>query len=216
MKKCMVGLTLMLGLGITTSLLAQYEMPERNDTIAMYPKTPFDSVATKKALEKGTCTIKGVAFTRPASSLGFKAGKKILANKITVFLRPLTPYFEEYLVLQKKENPKKLRFAYVSNECFEMKLTCITNSVGEFVFPELKPGKYYIYGTLPWYQTGVTSEKTGYVSDAYGGADVYTKRNYRNNYEAKLHAIVELKKEGEVYKLKLKDNGIKWNGDVPL
>lgn len=197
--------------GLAAATFAQYKTPERNDTVYMFPKTPFDEAATKSALEKGTCTIKGVAFTRPPTSFGFKAGKKILANKITIYLRPMTPYWEEYLELLNQEDPKKLRFAYVSAECYDLKLTCVTNSSGEFVFPNLKPGRYYIYGTLPWSETGVTSEKTGYVDDPYGGADIYTKRQYRNEYEDHLHTVVEIKNEGEVVDIKLKDNSFMWN-----
>ena len=195
---------------IASTVFAQYKTAERNDTVYLFPKTPFDLAATKQALEKGTCTIKGVAFTKPQTSFGFKAGKKILGDKITIYLFPLTPYFEEHLAQKKQKNPRKLKFAFVFPECASLKLTSITNSSGEFAFPDMKPGRYYIEGLLPWSETGVTSEKTGYIDDAYGGADVYTKRQYRNDYEDYIHTVVELKKEGEVVNIKLRDNSVKW------
>ncbi|ANH82049.1 hypothetical protein A8C56_14680 [Niabella ginsenosidivorans] len=196
-------------IGLATTTFAQYKTAERNDTVYLLPKTPFDAAATKRALEKGTCTIKGVAFARPIVN-GIRMGKKILANKITVYLFPLTPYFEEHLAQKKQQNPRKLKFAFVSPECVQLKLTSITNSSGEFIFPDMKPGRYYIEGLLPWSETGVTSEKTGYIDDPYGGADVYTKRQYRNDYEDYIHAIVEIKKEGETVNIKLRDNSVKW------
>lgn len=184
---------------------AQYVQPERNDTVYMYPTTPFDSVATRNALAEGTATIKGVAFTRPTNQgFGLKTGKKILANKIVVTLYPLTPYFEEYLSLRKKVNYKKLKFAYISNACYRLRLTAITNSSGEFTFPKMKPGKYYICGELPWYESGTYNKYSGTGYDNYGSINYYTPTAYRNDHTEYLEKLVEVKQDGETVNVKLK------------
>lgn len=183
----------------------QYRQAERDDTIRMKPTVPFDSVATKAALVEGTGTIKGVAFTRAKSQqLGFKAGKRILANKILVTLYPLTPYFEAYLDLRKKVNPKKLKFAYIDPGCYRLRLTSVTNSSGEFTFPKMKPGKYYICGELPWFQTGTYNKYSGTANTGYGQVNYYTPTSYRNDHTDYLEKIVEITQEGQILEVKLK------------
>ncbi|MBZ4187867.1 carboxypeptidase-like regulatory domain-containing protein [Niabella beijingensis] len=185
---------------------AQYVQPERDDTIRMYPKAVFDTSSAKTALALGKATIKGVAFTRPTDQgFGIKTGKKIYANKITITLFPVTPYLTEYLALKKKENYKKLKFAYVTPAFFHYRLTAVTNSAGEFTFPQMKPGRYYLTGSLPWYQTGTYNKYTGSGYGSYGGrVDYYENRPYRNDYSEPLEKFVEIKSDGEVLEVRLK------------
>lgn len=191
---------------LSTSTKAQYVQPERDDTIRLKPKTPFDTLAAKRALARGTGTIKGVAYTRAIDhGLGLKTGKKIYANRITITLFPVTPYLTEYLNLRKQENPKKLKFAYVSPAFTRYRLTAVTNSVGEFTFPEMLPGKYFLMGDLPWYETGTYNKYTGSGYGSYGGqVDYYQRSNYRNDYNESLEKFVEIKSDGQVVEVKLK------------
>ncbi|MEO8254077.1 MAG: carboxypeptidase-like regulatory domain-containing protein [Flavobacterium sp.] len=185
---------------------AQYVQPERNDTIYLMPKSPFDSTTAKKALAKGKGTIKGVAFIRPNNNIGFniKTGKKVLANKIKVTLFPMTPYFQEFLSLKKKENRKKLKFAFLSNEAVKYRLEAITNSSGEFSFPEMKPGRYYLEAILNWTESGTYQKYTGSGYNNYGGrADYYANQNYTNSNSDLITKIVEIKADGEVINVKL-------------
>lgn len=195
----------------TTSVNAQYVQPERDDTIRLFAKTPFDSVAARSALAKGKSTIKGVAFTRPAGYLGenigfgVRAGKKILANKITIILFPLTPYLTDYLNVKKKENPKKLKFAYIDPVVWRYRLTAITNSDGEFTFPEMKPGKYYLEAILPWNEKrSFDAYKGSSYNDYDGDTDHYQRVYYNQSYYDKLTKFVEVKSDGEVVDVKLK------------
>lgn len=185
----------------------QYVQPERNDTIYLTPKTAFDATVAKEALAKGKSTIKGVAFIRPNNNIGFniKTGKKVLADRIKVSLYPITPYFDEFLDLKKKEKPRKLKYAFLSKEAIGYRLEAITNSSGEFTFPEMKPGKYYIEGVLNWTQSGTYQQYTGSGYNSYGGrTNYYTNQDYVNHNSELLTKIVEVKKDGEIIEIKLK------------
>jgi len=189
-------------------LHAQYVQPERNDTVYIFPKSLFDSSAAHDALRKGTATIKGEAFTKQKNAYGFSVpmGGHIKANKITVYLFPVTPYLLEYVDLKKsKENLKKLRFVYLSNEAYYYHLEAVTNSTGDFTFPEMKPGKYYLEAILPWAQSGTYNQYSGSGYDNYGGnINYYTPKSYTNYHYDKLAKFIEIKNDGEVLEVKLK------------
>jgi hypothetical protein len=185
---------------------SQYVQPERDDTVRLYAKTPFDTTEAKTALALGKGTIKGVAAIKPrdVSVLDRWHEKKIYANKITIMLFPVTPYLLEYLELRKKENPKKLKFAYIDPNCLRYRLEAVTNSTGEFTFPNMKPGKYYLEAILPWQRSGSYNKYTGYADDGYGRTNYYTPQYYVNNYNTLITKFVEVEKEGETVEIKLK------------
>ncbi|KAA2239551.1 hypothetical protein F0L74_25465 [Chitinophaga agrisoli] len=187
---------------------AQYVEKERDDTVRIYCQTRFDTLEAKKALARGTGAIKGVAFTRPVTgTYGFKSPlvKRMFANKMKVFLFPLTPYMEEYISLKKKkEKPKKLRYVYMDPNAWRFRLEAITNSDGEFTFPDMKPGKYYVKGILNWTTTGYYNEYTGSGYDGYGQINYFERKYYDVNHADLLEEYVEVKEEGEVVKIKLK------------
>lgn len=192
---------------LSTPTKAQYVEKERDDTIRLFAKTPFDTLAARKALALGKGTIKGVAFTKPKTNLGYKAplAKKIYANKIKIILFPVTPYLEEYLDLKKKENPKKLKYAYISPDAWRFRLEAITNSDGEFTFPDMKPGKYYLQAVLNWSSGAYYDRYTGSGYNNYGGGTDYYQREYYNIGHADLlEKYVEVEKDGEVVHVKLK------------
>lgn len=184
----------------------QYVQPERDDTIRLTPKITFDIALARNALSKGTSTIKGVAFTRPRDDRGRKLpfGDKIYANRERIYLYPVTPYLLEYLELRKKEDARKLRFVYTDQNFSKYLFTSITNSDGEFSFPGLKPGKYYIESYLGWNQQGTYDEKVGYVSGSNSSADVYQTKRYSRLYEDLIYKFVEVTAGGEVIDIKLK------------
>ncbi|RFM26982.1 carboxypeptidase-like regulatory domain-containing protein [Deminuibacter soli] len=183
---------------------AQYVQPERDDTIRIYAKTPFDTLAARAALAEGNGTIKGVAFTRAKNNKMAITGQKLYANKMTVILFPVTPYLEEYLDLKKKENPKKLKYVYIDPNAWRFRLTAVTNSTGEFTFPKMKPGKYYLEGILNWNTSGYYNQYTG-SGYGYGGTtDYYERKYYTVEHADKLYKYVEVTKDGEVVEVKLK------------
>ncbi|MET4080321.1 hypothetical protein ABIB40_000261 [Pedobacter sp. UYP30] len=183
----------------------RYVQPERNDTTYLMPKRPFDVNLAKSELGKGTATIKGVAFIRPKNHMSFNLpGKKLYANKILIKLFPVNSYFNEFLDLKKKENPKKLKFAFMSPKAFKYRLEAVTNSSGEFTFPNMKPGKYYIEGIINWTRSGTYQQYTGSGYDNYGDrADYYQNQNYTNYNQDLIKEIVEVNEAGEVVHVKL-------------
>lgn len=144
----------------------------------MLPKTTFNEAQAKAQMAPGNAMIKGVAYIE---------GRALLTNKKfeqTLYIRrgqiislyPVTDYLLEYLEL-KKRNKEDKRIAVITPlaNAYRIDYQVITET-GDFVFINLKPGKYYITG-LVHYATGV------------GGVEV--------------SEIVELKNEGEVLQLKL-------------
>ena len=184
---------------------AQYVEKERDDTIRLYATTPFDSVSAGQALAKGGASIKGVAFTKPKTQFGYKAplAKRIYANRIKVLLFPVTPYLLEYLDVKKKENPRKLKFAYIDPVAWRYRYEAITNSTGEFTFPFLKPGKYYLEAILPWNSSGYYDQYTGSGYSDYGTTNYYQRQYYNIGHYDKLYDFVEIKEGEEIVKIKL-------------
>lgn len=191
------------------SMQAQYKMEEKgkNKEERIFPKQKFDSIEAKKAIAYGTTTINGVAFTKPRNNLGFKAplADRIYANHIMVELFPLTPYFEEWYNLKKKEeNIKRKKYVFMDTEAYRYRLTCETNSKGEFVFPKMKPGKYVIMGTLPYNTSGSYDKYSGSGYNNYGGrTDYYDRQYYTITHSDFLIQIIEVKEGDKEIKVKL-------------
>jgi len=213
--------TLLIGafLHLSFFINAQYVEPEKSvkeaqlkkqTEIITQPQTKFDSVIAKNMLAIGNGKITGVAFTRARSdaNFGLKSGKKIYANKIKAILFPVTPYFNDYYVLWKdktKHNPKKNRFVYMEPAAYRYRIEAISNSSGEFTFPNMKPGKYYLYGTLDYTTTFSGNEYTGSAYNGYGGrTDYYKPYEYYKNSSEFLELFVEVKSDGEEVKVKLR------------
>lgn len=199
-------LVVMLAISAASPSFAQYKEPEKKDKVDIfYPKVTFDSLQAKKMLAKGTSTIKGVAFTKAKNNMGFKSGARIYANQIKVVLLPVTPYFEDWYELRKdKENLRKRRYVYLSNDAYKYRLEAITNSDGEFTFPEMKPGKYFLQGFLGWTYKGYYNEYTGTGYNSYGGqTNYYQQKGYSVDHEDRIEEFVELKENGEIVKVKL-------------
>ena len=156
-------------------------------------------------LSKGTAVIKGVAFTRQKHPLGYSVplSPRILANNMKVVLLPVTSYFEEWYRLRKdKENVRKRRFVYLSKDAY--RLEAVTNSDGEFTFPDMKPGRYFLQGMLDYTLRGSYNAYTGTGYNNYGGqTDYYQKKEYSKNIQDRIEEFVEIKENGEILKVKL-------------
>ena len=194
-------LVLLLAFLSVSNSFAQYKEPEKKEKVDIYyPKGIFDSLQAKKMLARGTATIKGVAFTN-ANTLT----KRIYANQIKVVLLPVTSYFEEWYQLRKdKENLRKRRYVYLSADSYKYRLEAITNSDGEFTFPEMKPGKYFLQAFLGWTYNGSYNEYTGSGYNSYGGqTNYYQPKNYSVDHTDRIEEFVELKENGQIVKVKL-------------
>ena len=202
-------LSLVIIITTATSLHAQYKEPEEKDKVDIsYPQAAFDSLLAKKMLAKGTATIKGVAFTKQKNNMGFKPllGPRIYANQIKIVLLPVTPYFEAWYKLRdEKENFKKRRYVYLSNDAYKYRLEAITNSNGKFTFPDMKPGRYFLQGFLGYTTTGSYNEYSGsgYTNDGTT-TNYYQNKQYAISHEDRIEEFVEVKADGEIVNIKLK------------
>jgi hypothetical protein len=112
----------------------------------MQPKVEFDIKQATELLNTGTAEIRGTAYYEGKAPItGIKIGDKWYARAgSVVFLYPLTAYVEEYLELKKKNKQGK-RIATVSPLANSYRIEAkVYNDKGEFVFPGLKAGKYYL------------------------------------------------------------------------
>lgn len=213
MKKIFI---ILLFLNTYLSISAQYVEPEKADKeaakrkaseVITMPTIKFDSLLAKNMLAFGKGKIIGEAFTRQKNNYGMKILAKVPAHKVKIRLYPVTPYFKEYYELWKdksKHNPKKNRFVYMDNNAYRYRLEAITNSNGEFTFPDMKPGKYYMWAMMDYSLDYNYNKYTGSGYDKSGRIDYYTPSSYSKDFNEFLETFVEVKNDGEVVKVKLK------------
>jgi hypothetical protein len=111
----------------------------------MQPQVEFNIKQATELLNTGNAEIRGSAYYEGKAPIGLKIGDTWYAKTGTVvFLYPLTSYIEEYLELKKKNKQGK-RIATISPlaNCYRIEAK-VYNDKGEFVFPGLKAGKYYL------------------------------------------------------------------------
>lgn len=194
-----------------------YVEPEvqKSTTKVLYPRASYDLNKLKSQLEKGSSTIKGEMFARkrngdPSNPFGNNKliGGKAKAANVQVFLVPFNAYVADYIRLKHNaEKPKRKRFVQMHDEVFKYRLEGITNRDGNFTFPNLKPGKYYIFGQVT---TSQTARKRYYsngnvATNAYGqviaeGYSSYVDYSSTSDY---VDEVVEIKQNGEVVHIKL-------------
>ena len=166
-------------------------------------------------MQKDNATIKGVMHARPRSTRnGAKAAIAITgpirAENQKIHLIPLTDYVKDYIRLKhNEEKPKKEIFAELHPEVFDLRYEAETNSNGEFTFPNMKPGKYYLFGKVKT----ATITKNKYVNngtvakDNYGqviatGYDYYKTYNPIYDYADN---IIEITNDGSTINVVVSD-----------
>lgn len=144
------------------------------------PQTPFDFKLAADMINGGNSQIKGKAFFETKAGL---LRREIEPNTYAkpgnvVSLYPITPYFQEFLELRKKDKKDK-QMAGISREAHSFRvLTKVVSEKGDFMFVGLKPGKYFL-------------ECFVYFLSGIGGYEV--------------NGIVEIKTDGEVVNVELKE-----------
>lgn len=176
-------------------------------------KKKFDVEDAKSKLALGTATIKGVAVAREYSNASTSAeifGVKHYAPAGTVvILFPMTDYFKDYLKLRKKYKMSLNYIPVLSQEAFSYRLEAVVGANGEFVFEQMKPGKYYLETQFDYTgeaigkrQIGTTDYYNGY-GHYKGSSPIYQSFKYNYNGTTVERAFVEIKKDGEVKTVKL-------------
>jgi hypothetical protein len=160
-------------------LFCAYAANAQKQIEVVLPKTEFDFKLATDMLNTGKSKISGVAFYEERAGLiQRKIGDPVYARVgEVVSLYPITPYFAEFLELQKKDKKGK-RMAAISREVNSFRiLTKVYSLKGEFIFTGLAPGKYYL-------------ETTVYFPNGVGGPEV--------------SGVVEIKTDGETASIILK------------
>lgn len=155
------------------------------------PQTPFDFKLATDMINDGSSQINGKAFFETRAGLIRREiePKTYAKPGNVVSLYPITPYFQEFLELRKKDKKDK-QMAAISREANSFRvLTKVLTDKGDFLFVGLKPGKYYL-------------ECFVYFLSGIGGYEV--------------NGIVEIKTDGEVVNVELKDKYEPKNPNVTL
>lgn len=183
------------------------EAVEKNKETIIRSDVQFDVSQLEKQLQKGTTTIKGKMYARSRrSTLDAMYGMKMLGGKTEainsmIYLVPYNDYIKDYIELKNSsEKPNKKIFVKMHDEVYNMRLEGITNNKGDFTFPNLKPGKYYLFGEV---RTASAVKKKYYsngnvATNAYGQV-VAEGYSYYNENVSKLDYvdnIVEVTKDG--------------------
>lgn len=186
-----------------------YVQPEKaKEKPELISSVPYNVKEIKEQMKSGKSTIKGVMHAKPRNST---SGKKVigsitgptLAKNKPVYLIPYSDYVKDYIRLKhKSEKPKKGIYAQLHQEVFDLRYEALTNSKGEFTFPNLKPGIYYIFGEV---NTATLTKNNYYkngtvATNAYGqvvatGYDSY--KTYKSFIDY-VDNIVEIKEDGTV------------------
>ena len=167
------------------------------------PRSELDVSAAQAALEPGSATIMGKACTtNDAGGLRFR---DYLRNE-TIFLYPLTPYLKEALSLY--EHAGKNEHVVVSPLIQTMRREVLSNNDGEFIFKNLKPGKYMVFaehasagrGTYDQYE-GSDTQQTGV--NEMTTTSYYSKQEFFANWDDILRDKVTISRPDEVIKISL-------------
>jgi hypothetical protein len=212
MKKIISSLLVIVFLLIHPLFLSAQEikspnpLEEKNSINIIYPEIEFDTIEAKKALENGSATIKGVLFTKEKTRLGFKPlfGVKIFGANLNVTLFPVTTYFENWYQLRRKKENKRTKI-HMSKEAFSKKIVVTTDDYGNFIFKNMKPGKYFLQAFMNTDYNYYNTINVGAETNSSGGTTFYNEKQYFTiSQDERIEKFVEIKENEVNITLKLK------------
>lgn len=172
------------------------------------PQARFDRKAAEQALEKGAATIKGAVCVYRKTGKGlFGPTAKFTSDQIRVSLFPITPYFEEFQRL--RERDEKGTVVFMSEEAYGIRIDAATDKNGNFVFINIKPGKYFLHAIFAFDQIKTRQVYVGSGTDGVSTVDFYAAENYRVDATSRLERPIEVRKDGETVRTDLKKG---WGG----
>ena len=175
-----------------------------NTMKAIYPQSVFDVQLARDALGRGLSSIVGEAKS-------YVDGRIFQAAGVRVVLFPVTPYLEEWYALRKKKEDKSTN-VFMCDDANKCSVTAVADNQGRFVFEGLKPGHYFIQVIHNFTQLKTGRNYTGSNNSMEGSTMVTT--NYYQDYDytiarsARLEKFIEIKTDGEVKKITVKNGGI--------
>ncbi|MVT08273.1 DUF3108 domain-containing protein [Chitinophaga tropicalis] len=179
--------------------------------------TRFDKAQTLKMVTSGNSIILGQAFARDNQNTGVlrkmavaNINKKQYARAGTsVVLIPYTPFFKEWIKLN-KESRKKGKSIPLPEEAAEcIKVATVYDDDGHFEFTSLMPGEYLLYTEFGYTHKASRTEITGYT-DTYingifqGTSPNTTTYNYNTTESAAIQKTITIKADGEKAEVKLR------------
>lgn len=184
--------------------------------------TLFNKDETLKLVSKGNSLIKGEIFAKdnqaPIKGIAIvNINKKQYPPKGSeVMLIPYTDYFKNWLNENKKrakENKPSIDLVNGASDCIVKTKT--TDDNGAFEFKNLMIGKYYLITEFDYIRTKSTTRVEGYTSTYLNGmyigsTPIEKVYHYNLNDRAFAFKVVEISKENETKKIKLRDTDSLW------
>jgi len=86
---------------------------------------------------------------------------------------------------------------------FETRMGATANSMGEFQFSQMKPGRYFVTTQISSVLGGSRDVYAGSVQGAYGSANVYRAESYTFGAEKEMSEYIDVRNDGDVVKVTL-------------
>ena len=158
------------------------------------PTAAFNKEEAYKMLEEGTNSIQGRISLKKRGWVNYPDFKD------KVLLYPVTPHLLEFIELKKKYNSKTKQAAMTKEAAMARIETKTIDSKGNFVFENVKPGKYYIVSWVTWEKVRGYQVQSGPVVANYnmlgiqmGGGYVPTETRYdATAYEREIGDFIEV------------------------
>ena len=160
------------------------------------PKTTFDKNLAKFALESGNSILSGQISYRDAAKKN-QQPQRILLYPVNNFLNECHAFRLQNIGFQSKEI-----YAY-EPEAEEFKLLAESDKSGYFTFKNLKIGKYYLEAIFTYTKDISKDVYVGNSTNLSGTTNYYERKNISKDYSVRLEEFIEIKKEGEIKKIKL-------------
>lgn len=186
--------------GIILLLAFSFTARAQSKVEYILPTAAFDKLATYKMLDEGTNSIQGRISLKKRGFVNYPGFED------KVLLYPVTPHLLEYIELKTKYNSKRKQAGMTKEAAMARIETKTTDSKGNFVFRNIKPGKYYIVTWVVWEKVRGSQVQSGPVVANYnmlgqqmGGGYVPTETRYdATAHEMEIGEFVEVTGEGKV------------------
>lgn len=177
-----------------------FTISAQTKTEFILPTATFNKVKTYTMLEEGTNSIQGRVSLKKRGWVNYPDFQD------KVLLYPVTPHLLEFIELKKKYNSKKKQAAMTKEAAMARIETKTIDSKGNFVFNNLKPGKYYIVTWVIWekvrgyqVQSGSVVANYNMLGQQMGGGYVPTETRYdATAHEREIGEFIEITGNGEV------------------
>ncbi|MEY8760647.1 hypothetical protein [Chryseobacterium tongliaoense] len=186
--------------GILVFLFVFSIVKAQKKTEYVLPTSAFVKEEAYTMLEEGNNSIQGRISLKKRGYVNYPSYRD------KVLLYPVTPHLLEYIELKKKYNSRKKQAAMTKEASMARIETKTIDDKGNFVFTDLKPGKYYIVSWVTWEKVTGSQVQSGPVQANYnmlgiqmGGGYVPTETRYdATAYEKEIGEYIEVTGNGKI------------------